>query len=108
LVLDHQQRLGAKGIDEIKNHKFFQGDFYFEINNNEGIDWKNLRHQQPPIIPEQKSATDTTNFVRLTGKITDKEKEDFFAFIPRNSNSSPDMVNLFLCCFKIKLLMESF
>ena len=60
-----------------------------------GIDWKNLRHQQPPIIPEQKSETDTTNFIRLTGKITEKEREDFFAFIPRNSNSSPDIVSIF-------------
>ncbi len=59
-----------------------------------GIDWKNLRNQQPPIIPEQKIETDTTNFVRLANKITDKEREDFFAFIPRNSNASPDMVVL--------------
>jgi len=52
-----------------------------------------LRQQQPPIIHEHKSDGDTTNFVRLAGKINDKD-EDFFSFIP-NKNAAPNLVKNF-------------
>lgn len=80
LTLDHTKRLGTNGVEEIKNHRFF-----------EGIDWNNLRQQQPPIIPEHKSDGDTTNFVRLAGQMNEKENEDFFSFIP-NKNAAPNLV----------------
>jgi hypothetical protein len=37
-----QERLGYNSIEEIKNHKFF-----------EGIDWQNLKNAEPPIVWEQ-------------------------------------------------------
>lgn len=72
-----------------------------DLNRNEsnmdiGINWENLRRQQAPIIPEHKGETDTTNFVRLAGKITDKEREDFFAFMPtKGTNVTSNMVRIF-------------
>ena len=37
-----------------------------------------MRKQQAPIIPEQKDATDTSSFVRLADKISEKDKESPF------------------------------
>ena len=44
----------------------------------EGINWETLRKQQAPIIPEQKCEIDTSSFVRLADKITEKDKESPF------------------------------
>ena len=41
LVCDAEHRLGAKGVQEIKNHPFF-----------EGIDWTKMRETIAPFIPE--------------------------------------------------------
>jgi len=37
-----------------------------------------LRKQQAPIIPEPKGEIDTSNFVRMAGKITEKDRESPF------------------------------
>ncbi|EAR97940.1 Serine/Threonine kinase domain protein (macronuclear) [Tetrahymena thermophila SB210] len=43
LLTDANERLGVNGVQEIKIHPFFQG-----------IDWKNIRNQKSPYIPEIK------------------------------------------------------
>ena len=51
-----------------------------------------MRKQQAPIIPEQKSETDTTNFVRMSGKINQKDKESPFGYIPDDPKKCPNIV----------------
>lgn len=52
-LTDRQERLGRNGIDEIKNHRFFQNaDWTFE----------NLRESVPPVVPDLSSDDDTRNF----------------------------------------------
>lgn len=45
------KRIGSNGVDEIKEHPFF-----------EGINWKRLREQTAPIVPNIKHPLDTSNF----------------------------------------------
>lgn len=48
---DPKKRLGSGGTDEIKQHKFF-----------EGIDWDNIRENEPPFVPPTNRDVDTRNF----------------------------------------------
>lgn len=52
-LTDRQERLGRNGIDEIKQHAFFQN-----------VDWTfdNLRESVPPVVPDLSSDDDTRNF----------------------------------------------
>jgi len=79
LTLDPENRLGANDAMEIKKHPFFNG-----------IDWKNLRTQKAPIIPEQTSAGDTSNFVRLQDDITENDKENPLTAMMQSKESKPD------------------
>jgi len=83
LTLDHRKRLGTNSAAEIKNHKFF-----------EGINWDLLRRQKPPMIPEHKSETDTTNFVRLAETISEKEREDFSTFWPKDQKINSKLADV--------------
>jgi len=81
LTLDHTKRIGSNGASEIKKHPFFAG-----------IAWDTLRTQRAPIIPEQKGAEDTENFVRLKDKITEKDKEIFISALMKQIEQNPNMV----------------
>lgn len=61
-----EERLGRRGIDEIKRHPFFQID-----------DWTfdNIRECVPPVVPELASDDDTSNFCEIE---RDDEKEEVF------------------------------
>jgi len=61
LLRDPEERLGANGVEEIKNHRFF-----------DGIDWENLRQTPAPYMPEVKSEIDTSNFDKF------EESEPFY------------------------------
>eukprot|EP00698_Gefionella_okellyi_P020117 TRINITY_DN6281_c0_g1_i1.p1 TRINITY_DN6281_c0_g1~~TRINITY_DN6281_c0_g1_i1.p1 ORF type:complete len:468 (-),score=78.62 TRINITY_DN6281_c0_g1_i1:1112-2515(-) len=51
LLCDAPDRLGYRGVEEIKAHPFFRG-----------VDWERIRETKAPIIPIVTSLTDTRNF----------------------------------------------
>jgi hypothetical protein len=57
-----------------------------------GINWNTLRTQTAPIIPEKKSDTDTDSFVRIQSKLDEKEKQNPFAFFPKDGAEGHDEV----------------
>ncbi|OMJ74398.1 hypothetical protein SteCoe_26695 [Stentor coeruleus] len=61
LLRDPNDRLGCRGVDEIKAHPFFKN-----------IDWENIRNTNAPYIPEIRSAIDTRHFDKF------EENEPFF------------------------------
>lgn len=58
-LTDRTQRLGRSGIDEIRNHPFFQNDVWT---------FENLRESVPPVVPELSSDDDTRNFDEIEKK----------------------------------------
>ena len=48
---DANVRLGVNGIEEIKNHPFFNG-----------IDWNNMKNKKAPYVPDLKTDVDTKHF----------------------------------------------
>ena len=61
MICDAEQRLGRNGVEEIKEHPFF-----------EGVAWDQLRNSVSPYIPEVKSEDSTENFDDF------KEEEPFY------------------------------
>lgn len=59
-LTDRTERLGRKGVEEIKCHPFFKNDQWT---------FDNLRECIPPVVPELSGDDDTSNF-------DDVDKED--------------------------------
>lgn len=70
-LTDRTQRLGRRGIDEIKEHPFFQNDTW---------SFDNIRESVPPVVPELSSDDDTRNFEDIE---RDETPEEVFP-IPKN------------------------
>ncbi|XP_073833480.1 rho associated coiled-coil containing protein kinase isoform X3 [Musca autumnalis] len=70
-LTDRTQRLGRRGIDEIKAHPFFQNDTW---------SFDNIRESVPPVIPELSSDDDTRNFEDIE---RDETPEEVFP-VPKN------------------------
>uniref|UniRef100_A0A1I8Q3E3 Rho-associated protein kinase let-502 n=1 Tax=Stomoxys calcitrans TaxID=35570 RepID=A0A1I8Q3E3_STOCA len=70
-LTDRTQRLGRHGIDEIKEHPFFQNDTW---------SFDNIRESVPPVVPELSSDDDTRNFEDIE---RDETPEEVFP-IPKN------------------------
>ena len=51
LLCDAENRLGAGGVQEIKDHDFFKG-----------LDWANLRNKQASFLPNIKDEEDCSRF----------------------------------------------
>lgn len=50
-ITGRDDRIGKNGVKEIQAHPFFKD-----------IDWANLRKTTPPVVPDVKNDTDTSNF----------------------------------------------
>lgn len=61
LLCDAEHRLGSNGIEEIKNHPFF-----------EGVDWESMRGVKSPYQPELTSDDDCRRFDKFD------EEEPFY------------------------------
>lgn len=51
LLCRQEERLGRGGLDDFRNHPFF-----------EGVDWERLATSTAPYIPELRGPVDTSNF----------------------------------------------
>lgn len=51
LLCRQEERLGRGGLDDFRNHPFF-----------EGVDWERLASSTAPYIPELRGPVDTSNF----------------------------------------------
>lgn len=51
LLCRQEERLGRGGLDDFRNHPFF-----------EGVDWERLATSSAPYIPELRGPMDTSNF----------------------------------------------
>ena len=69
LMCDADNRLGAGGIHEIKQHPFFKG-----------IDWNNIRNQKASFLPDIKDDEDCSRF--------DKFDEEGPFYPPEDGHSS--------------------
>eukprot|EP01117_Protostelium_nocturnum_P016795 TRINITY_DN671_c0_g1_i1.p1 TRINITY_DN671_c0_g1~~TRINITY_DN671_c0_g1_i1.p1 ORF type:complete len:498 (-),score=212.91 TRINITY_DN671_c0_g1_i1:219-1712(-) len=61
---DQSERIGLRGLEEIKSHAFFKG-----------IDWDKIREMTPPIVPDLDSKLDTKYFDEFEEEESDEEVE---------------------------------
>lgn len=67
-LTDQHHRLGRSGIEDIKQHPFFENDQWT---------WDNLRESVPPVVPELTSDDDTRNFEDIEEETNDGKEEVF-------------------------------
>lgn len=67
-LTDQHSRLGRSGIEDIKQHPFFENDQWT---------WDNLRESVPPVVPELTSDDDTRNFEDIEEETSDGKEEVF-------------------------------
>ena len=65
LLCDVEVRLGTNGVDEIKQHSFF-----------EGVNWTNIYEEQAPYVPTVTGELDTQNFEDFEEDPPDKAREE--------------------------------
>jgi serine/threonine kinase 38 len=73
LVCDKDDRLGINGAQDIKKHIFFRN-----------VDWKNIRNQPSPWIPEVDEEADSKNFDKF------EEIESFYPIVHKKKNHRKD------------------
>lgn len=71
LITDSDNRLGRNGVEEIKNHPFF-----------ESMDWASLRNMKAPYQPTVSSEISTENFDKFD------EEEPFFGGNDKNGKKN--------------------
>ncbi|KRX01089.1 Protein kinase-like domain [Pseudocohnilembus persalinus] len=76
LNLDHEKRLGAKSIQEIKEHKWFSG-----------INWENLRKEKALLIPTDIQEELDEDQLELIEKKTQKAKEKLESILESTKKS---------------------
>lgn len=74
LVTHADQRLGLRGVDEIKRHPFFKN-----------FDWNLIKNMKAPFIPEIENDWDTKYFDKFT------EQEPFYPTEKKNKKIRKDM-----------------
>ncbi|XP_033644606.1 rho-associated protein kinase 2-like isoform X3 [Asterias rubens] len=67
-LTDRENRLGRKGISDIKKHPFFNAK-------NDMWTFNNIRQTVPPVVPELSSDVDTSNFDEIEPE--ERQNEDF-------------------------------
>ena len=75
---DASKRLGTNGIEEIKNHCFFNG-----------FNWEKIREMIPPFIPSLSSPDDTKYFLNKNNgslRFTNRLKRTYTLFIKEDNN----------------------
>jgi len=65
LCSDQKERIGLRGIEEIKSHAFFKG-----------LDWEKLREMTPPIVPDLADQFDTRYFDNFEDEDSEGEGEE--------------------------------
>jgi serine/threonine kinase 38 len=74
LIRDPSDRLGSRGVYEIKSHPFFKS-----------VDWDHIRESQAPYLPDVSDETDTQHFDKF------EESEPFIPKYSHNKKYRKDM-----------------
>lgn len=76
LCMDRTQRLGARGVEEIKQHPYFQG-----------IDWDHLVDHDGPFVPQLDDAA-STDYFDARGAVPQYDDEPGMQATPTTSDTS--------------------
>lgn len=65
LLCHHSERIGKNGVGDLKQHPFFNG-----------VDWANIRTQDPPVFPKIEHECDTSNFEEYEEESDEESDEE--------------------------------